>query len=262
MLSLISYRLRRLNRSLRARFSLLAPDSGALSASPVPLMKLEYSGLRRNRTLIVFLPGIDDLAEDFERKGFVHELRRQGVPADAIAVDAHFGYYATRALFERITDDVIRSAHANGYEEIWLVGISLGGFGAASYAARHSDRITGLLLLAPYLGGKDLISELRQAGSVRNWEPGHVPPTDFQRNLWAWFRRLFSEPRPELHIYVGYGTSDAFARANALLAAELPQERVFAIPGRHDWQTWKQLWRMFLTQWARDRGHVSQRNDE
>lgn len=254
MLSQFSYRLRRLSRSVRARLSLLVPQLRALSASPVPLLKLEYSGHRRNRTLIIFLPGIDDLAEDFERQGFVRELRRHGVAADAVAVDAHYGYYATRALFERITDDVIHSAHTAGYEEIWLVGISLGGFGAASYAARHAERIAGVLLLAPYLGGKELIREVSDAGGVRQWEPGQVPHNDFQRSLWAWFRGHFSAHAPAPQMYVGYGTSDMFAHANALLAAELPQERVFAIPGRHDWQTWKQIWRMFLAQWARERG--------
>lgn len=199
------------------------------------------------------MPGIDDVAEDFERRGFIHEMRREGIAADAVAIDAHYGYYAKRVLFERITDDVIDAAHTAGYEEIWLVGISLGGFGAASYAARHVSRVSGVVLLAPYLGDKALIKEIADAGGVKGWEPGHVLQTDFQRSLWAWLKRHVSIPGPVLQIHVGYGTGDAFARANALLADVLPRDCVFAIPGRHDWRTWKQLWRMFLDQWEKHR---------
>ena len=251
MLSLLSYRFKRLNRSVLAKLALLAPGLGTLTAAPVPLMTLEYGG-RESRTLMIFLPGIEDVAEDFERRGFIREMRREGIAADAVAVDAHYGYYAKKSIFERITDDVIASAHATGYEEIWLVGISLGGFGAASYAARHrSSRISGIVLLAPYLGDKTLIKEIADAGGVKGWEPGHVAPSDFQRDLWAWFKHYVSERKPALPIYVGYGMHDMFCHANALLADVLPCDRVFAIPGRHDWHTWKQIWRMFLVQWAK-----------
>jgi len=253
MLSLLSYRLKRLNRSLQAKLSLHAPRFGTLTGTPVPLLKLEYVGHKRNKTLIIFLPGIDDLAEDFERRGFIQEMHRQRVAADAVAVDAHYGYYATRVIFERLTDDVIASAHVAGYEEIWLAGISLGGFGAASYAVRHAKRINGVLLLAPYLGDKALIREITDAGGVHEWTPGEVAQSDFQRSLWAWIKQHVSTKDPTLQLYVGYGKSDMFANANALLADLLPEERVFAIPGRHDWRTWKQIWRMFLTQWTKDR---------
>jgi pimeloyl-ACP methyl ester carboxylesterase len=252
MLSLLSYRLKRLNRSVRAKISLLAPRLDALGAT-APLLKLEYAGRKDNRTLIIFLPGIGDVAEDFERRGFVHELRRVGIAADAVAVDAHYGYYAKRVIFERITEDVIASAHAAGYEDIWLVGASLGGFGAASYAARHVSHVSGVLLLAPYLGDKPLINEIAQAGGLNQWDPGHVAESDFQRRLWAWFKQHFSEAGPALPIYIGYGAGDMFARANALLADALPNDRVFAIPGRHDWHTWKKIWRMFLVDWAQQR---------
>ncbi len=47
-------------------------------------------------------------------------------------------------------------------------------------------------------------------------------------------------------IYLGYGTDDAFAGANALLANALPQERVFREKGGHDWPVWKKLWTDFL----------------
>lgn len=249
MLSSISYRLKRLDRMLRAKLALFAPHLNALGA-PEPILKLEYAGASKSRTLIVFLPGIDDVAEDFERRGFIQELRREGVPADAVALDAHYGYYARRVIVERITQDAVHAAQASGYRRIWLVGASMGGFGAAWYAAHHPAHVAGVLLLAPYLGEKALIDEIAAAGGLRGWNPGAVPASDHARHLWAWFKQVVDEEAPPVQIHLGYGVGDMFARANALLAAALPGAQVFAIPGRHDWHTWKKIWRAFLLQGA------------
>ena len=46
---------------------------------------------------------------------------------DVISVDAHFGYYKNRDLVPRLHDDVITPAQQNGYEKIWLLGVSMGG---------------------------------------------------------------------------------------------------------------------------------------
>jgi pimeloyl-ACP methyl ester carboxylesterase len=168
-------------------------------------------------------------------------------------VDAHYGYYAARALFERMADDVIFSAHAAGYEQLWLAGISLGGFGATLYAAHHAQQIDGMILLAPYLGKESLIQEIEEAGGIQNWNPGDFPEGDTDRTLWAWFK-TYSESNEGLPpIYLGYGKSDKFARANAMLAEILPPSHVFAIEGGHDWRTWKKIWRHFLTVWKIER---------
>jgi pimeloyl-ACP methyl ester carboxylesterase len=246
MQSMFEYRIRRLQRSALAKLALAAPRLAPLLKMPVPLARKEYSGDGTGKTLIVFLPGIDDVAEDFERRGFIDDLRRHGVAADAVALDAHYGYYAKRVIHERMADDVIHQARATGYERIWLAGVSLGGFGAASYAARYPSHVDGLLLFAPYLGGNALIREIAAAGGMATWEPGSVAEGDHQRALWAWFKRHFSHGKPGLPIYLGYGMKDRFAPANALLAAALPQGRVFPVPGGHDWKCWKRIWQLFL----------------
>lgn len=252
MLSDLTYRLKRLDRNLRAKLALHAPRLDALGA-PVPLLKHEYVGHRRHDTMLVFLPGIGDLAEDFERHGFIHDLRGHHAAVDAVAVDAHYGYYARRIVLERITEDVMRSIHAAGYDETWLVGASMGGFGAASYAARHEANVNGVLLLAPYLGEKALIEEIRSAGGLAAWEPGTVGPHDYARALWAWFRTQVTDASAGPQIHIGYGRDDMFAAANGLLAQSLPPEQVIEIPGRHDWATWKKIWRAFLARWRQER---------
>lgn len=249
MRSHLAYRLKRLERRVLARLTLAVPRLRPLMATAQPLVKIEYRGAAQSTAVIIFLPGIDDLAEDFERRGVIDDMRRQGVAIDAVAVDAHYGYYAEEVIFERMTDDVIAWARDAGYRRIWLAGISLGGFGAALYAAHHSSHVDGLILLAPYLGDDALIEEIVQAGGVHRWHPGHVGAGDYPRFLWAWFKRHVGRHGKQLPIFIGYGTRDKFARANALLAEHLADDRKFAIAGGHDWRTWKKIWRLMLKNW-------------
>jgi pimeloyl-ACP methyl ester carboxylesterase len=249
MRSSFNYRFERLKRGTVARLAMLSPRFDPILKTNAPLMRIAYPGEEESTTLIVLLPGIGDLAEDFERRGFIAEMRRHGISADALAIDAHYGYYASRAIHERLTQDVIASAREAGYEHIWLAGISLGGFGAASYAARNAENIAGLLLLAPYLGGAELVREITAAGGAGNWQPGTVNEDDFQRGLWAWFKQNLDDAAAGLPVYLGYGERDMFESAHALLAELLPDRQVHVIPGGHDWQTWKKLWQLHLPNW-------------
>lgn len=176
-------------------------------------------------------------------------MHRHGMAVDAIAVDAHYGYYASRAIHSRITEDLISSARLAGYERVWLAGISLGGFGAVTYAALNASHVAGLLLFAPYLGKPDLIREIESAGGIGNWEPGEISQDDYSRTLWAWLKNNAGRD-DALPIYLGYGKSDMFERAHAMLAELLPENRVHCIPGGHDWPTWQQLWRSMLPEWG------------
>jgi pimeloyl-ACP methyl ester carboxylesterase len=249
VLTKFSYWIRRMNRRLRAHFSLVRLP---LLRATTPIVGLEYRTGSATDRLIVFLPGISDLAEDFGHRGFVKALRRHHSATDAIALDAHFGYYSARNILQRLTDDVIASAHAAGYRKLWLVGISMGGFGAACYAARHAGAVEGIVLLAPYLGGGVLAKEIARAGGVRQWHPGHVKDTDYARHLWAWIK-AWTEQRPDASgmpkIYLGYGSADRFASANRLLGEVLPEDHVFVVPGGHNWRTWERIWNLFLERW-------------
>jgi pimeloyl-ACP methyl ester carboxylesterase len=243
------YVLRRLKRGIAAKFTLLFPRVSILLPASAPLLTLARPGASGSRTLLIFLPGIDDLAEDFEHRGVIAEMRIQGIEADAIAVDAHYGYYAREKFFDRLTEDVVAAAHSAGYKDIWLVGISLGGFGAALYAAFHQPSISGLILLAPYLGKQALVREIKHAGGLRKWNPGTPGPKDFERNVWAWIKELSLSGFESVPIYLGYGAKDRFAASNALLAEALPANHVVSLPGGHNWPTWKRLWRLLLATW-------------
>src|SRR5690242_12232968 len=101
MHSLIRYRFRKLKRGALAKLALLSTRFDPLLKTNTPLVRMEYRGAAQTRSLVIFLPGIGDVAEDFERRGFIDDMRRHGIMADAVAVDAHYGYYASREIHAR-----------------------------------------------------------------------------------------------------------------------------------------------------------------
>jgi pimeloyl-ACP methyl ester carboxylesterase len=201
--------------------------------------------------LVVFLPGRGDGPEDYVEHGFPEALRRAGSPCAMVGVDSHLGYYAEKSIVTRLRDDVIAPARDRGVREVWLVGISLGGLGGLLYTREHPGEVSGLILLAPYLGEDDMIREVQDAGGLIAYSPPpqpHEPPggqSDF-RSLWL-FLKGYAKPDPKLpRLYLGYGRSDRFAAPNGLVAKILPPDHVFTADGGHNWRTWRKLWDQFL----------------
>lgn len=203
------------------------------------------AGERRNPTLIVLLPGIGDQPETFQEEGFITAVRERNLNADLVAVRAHFGYYQERKIIERLHQDVILPAQAMGYRNVWLVGISLGGWGSVLYAQRYQQAISGMLLLAPFLGERKVFDEINAAGGLDAWRPAFVHPEDDQRLGLAWLTD-FQQGQSALKLYLGYGASDRFAKPNGLVGTRLPPDQVQVVSGGHDWRTWLKLWRGFL----------------
>jgi pimeloyl-ACP methyl ester carboxylesterase len=243
------HRLRRLKRAALCELVRRYPALQPLLPAIAPLNVLRF-GEPRHSELMVFLPGLGDVAEDFERNGFVQALRDSARPADMAVADIHFGYYVRRSVLERLRVDVIEPAKSCGYATIFLIGISLGGLGALLYAMEHPADVQGLMLLAPYLGDASLAKEIEDTGGLKLWDAGDVDVDDHPRKLWRWLKQCALSPgKCELpETYLGFGDRDPFAPGNALLGDILPEHRVFTVRGGHDWQTWERLWRMFLAQ--------------
>ncbi len=198
-------------------------------------------GTALSSRLLVFLPGIGDVVEDYEHYGFLDAVHKSGIKADMTITDLHFGYYFRRTIVERLREDIIHPARAAGYREIDLVGISLGGLGSLLYAMDYPGEIRGIYLLAPYLGDPNIISEISSAGGLRSWRPGEIHPDDFERRLWQWLKRVSAGDQVQ-EFRLGYGAQDQFAAANRLLAEVLPSDHVYTTSGTHDWRTWKRVW--------------------
>jgi pimeloyl-ACP methyl ester carboxylesterase len=213
------------------------------SALPLAVREHRYPGPARE--LIVFLPGVFDVIEDYEAHGFLHAVRQTGRAVDLLLVDAHFGYYASGTVLERLRRDVIEPARVR-YESIRLAGISMGGLGALLYGARYPGHVTDLALLAPFVGEPPIIADIAGAGGVRSWSPTVMPEPEYQHELWQWLKQYDPARSGCPRIVLGYGLRDKAVPGLGLLADILPREHVFTARGRHDWRTWRRLWHAML----------------
>lgn len=203
-------------------------------------------GAGADRIALVMLPGARDRAQDLIEQGFVRALRKRGLAVDAVVVNAHFDHYLERSVVAQLEQDVIAPLREGGLARIWLMGISLGGMGALSYAREHADAIEGVILLAPFLGSRGLIAEITRAGGLRHWQPGTITPDDDEGLLLSWLRQYRSGDPALPRICLGYGTEDRYAPASMMLACQLPDRQVVTEPGGHDWATWLKLWDRLL----------------
>jgi pimeloyl-ACP methyl ester carboxylesterase len=248
---------RRLQRAMASRLALVSPRGLALLPCATPIGSIAHPAARRTERLIVFLPGIGDIAEDFEARGFIAAIGEHPLHADAVAVDAHYGYYARRSVIDRLAHDVVLPARQRGYHDIWLVGISMGGMGALSYAMHHPQHLARVVLLAPYLGDARLTREIAEARNLPRRRAHETSAEEHMRRVWDWVKRYDQDPALLPQLYLGYGTRDRFAGANALLARHLSPENVVALSGGHDWRTWTRLWNAFLAQWTDEAARAS-----
>ena len=193
----------------------------------------------RNDTLVIMLPGRGDRADTFINEGFQEQGSLLGF--DTVAVDAHFGYYMKRSLLPRLHEDIVLPARAAGYKNIWMLGISMGGFGSLLYAAEHPDQVDGVILLAPYLGDRKLAEEIDAAGGLASWS-GYGPDfEDYEIGVWSWLQGA-ANGQHRTPVILGYGESDGSAKTHAVLGDALEPSRVYTLEGGHKWTTWRPLW--------------------
>jgi pimeloyl-ACP methyl ester carboxylesterase len=218
-------------------------------ATNAPLDTLHYAAVddERQPRLLIFLRGRGGSHKDYEKHGFVADIKKRGLPYDMRAPNAHIGYYVGRSLVQRLKADVIDPARAAGYREVWLVGASMGGLGALLYAKFHPGDIDGVYLISPFLGHREVISEIIFAGGLAAWEPGaYDPEEDWQIMLWDWIKNRTAADWDGTPVFLGYGEADMFADAHMLLGANLPPGHVFTAPGGHTPQVMRQVWLNYL----------------
>jgi pimeloyl-ACP methyl ester carboxylesterase len=218
--------------------------------------QLQFPGLAGapgQGTLVVMLPGVASPPEEFVDAGFVAAIAAQAPGATVHVLDSHYGYYEDGSILARLHEEQVLPARAAGFGRVWLVGISLGGFGALGYLTRHPQSVDGVLALAPYLGPASLHREIAAAGGPRAWAAAKPAPEDTRmlgHALWHHLA-LRDATRPEVHL--GYGESDRFAHSHRQLAPLLPAQHVRTAPGGHDWPVWSALWRGWLEAQGRER---------
>ncbi len=206
----------------------------------------------RADVLLVLLPGAHMSPDELQREGFVTAVRQRGLAVDMMLVDSHLGYVYDGSLFQRLHDDVIAPARAQGWQRIWLAGISLGGYAAMGYAMRHPGLVEGIFAIAPYLGRQPLQREIQaslaQGRTLQQWLQGSAPRNgaDLDHALWRWLIERPQSPLEAPALYLGYGLQDRFAAGHALMAQTLPPAHVSTAPGGHDWPPWRTMWQQWL----------------
>lgn len=235
-------------RALLSVSPLLSAGCSLVFPAPVPMHTIVRVADEHHpsRCLVVFLPGFGDSARAFIDHGFVDALRARSLPVDSISAGATFGYYSRRTVVPRLREDVFLPARAKGYEQIWVVGISMGGVGALLVAKEPDLGVSGVYLMAPYLGDSPLLQEITRAGGLGKWEPGTISKDDYQRDNWRFLKSAVEHPDAAPVVYLGAGNEDKLREGHRVLAPALPKERVFVVPGIHDWGPWSILWADFL----------------
>ncbi len=210
---------------------------------PMDALWLPASPNQVGKTLIVFLPGSQEVPQDIVREGFVQQVRARHPTVDVVVADAHVGYFRNRSFEERLRADVMALARARGYESIWLAGISLGGFGSLMYAKNAPDEIDGVIALAPFIASRTVLAEVAQAGGLSRWQPAlPLKADDYQRDLLLWFKGFGDPAQARPPLFIGYGTRDRLEPFPELLDSVLPADRLLSAPGGHDWSPWKAMW--------------------
>jgi len=202
------------------------------------------------RCLLVLLPGTGDSIVDLVDRGMLAMVRERRIAADVLIADAHFGYYRSRTAVQRIWTDLLEPRVA-AYDEVWLAGVSLGGFGALLCAsnlevARHAD-VAGVLAVAPYLGGNDVADAVLAAGGLRSWQPPAEEPSVGER-VFGWLRG-YGDPTVERPLFLlGVGADDKLVRQVRAAATILPPANVIEVPGEHEWPAFLAVWARLLDQ--------------
>jgi pimeloyl-ACP methyl ester carboxylesterase len=191
---------------------------------------------------VLMLPAAYAEPSDFVQHGFVRAVRDRSLEVDLVFAGFQLQEVGNRSLFTRLREEILLPAYARGCA-VWMGGISLGGYQALGYAARHPRELAGLCLFAPYLGSYLVTSEIERANGLESWRPGELSEDDDERRVWRFIRTLRTGSLP---VYLGLGREDRFARRHGLMAAALAPDSVDVVPGGHDWPTWRRLWDRFL----------------
>lgn len=219
---------------------------------PLPALSAFRHEGSQERCLVVMLPGFLDGPDTYLDHRFPERLFGSGAPCDAVMLDLHYRYYSEIGIADIVYDDILVPATVRGYEEIWLVGISMGGLGTLLTTERYHRLIDGVILLSPFVGEENVLREIEAAGGAATWRPpsdiDEQPWTqsNYTTHLWAYLRGYHTDPDNMPPLYIGWGEQDRLGPADRVLADLLEEDHVFNAPGEHNWATWGPLFSEIL----------------
>ena len=213
--------------------------SGSRGKKALPSVR--YSGMTGKRSLVVLFPTMGGKGSHYETQGFLDEVWERDFEASMEVLDVKPSLYLGSRIVELVKTEVIEPAKAEGYKEIYLIGISLGGHGALLYATTHPEDIDGIVVLAPFISG-DLVSEaIEEAGGLDTWEDCPFLGWEYACNVWKSLQVYVSDSENQKKIVLGFGREVKFVDQFRVRADVLLPEQVFTVPGGPDWETGKNL---------------------
>lgn len=219
---------------------------------PIPTVLVPaVDGAPKATTLVVVLPGRADDIDALRRAGIAEAIHAAWPDADVVLTGLAMSYYTAGRAESRLHAEVIEPARTRGYSSIWLVGASLGGMGAVMYDRAHPGVVDGMVLLAPYLGDKEMLRSIETAGGVAAWNPppmrASIDRDNFQIELWRHLKTWSADPSKARNVWLAYGNRDGFRTSMPLLTPLLRPRQVSVRDGGHAWGVWSPATRDALT---------------
>ncbi|MEL6189134.1 MAG: alpha/beta fold hydrolase, partial [Myxococcota bacterium] len=159
-----------MNKLLAALFfSLVTVAAGC--AGPRQVSRLDYPAdtaaaagaeVERSDTLLILVHGRMDTAKAFDEEGLIKDLRERGSTADIVSLGAAPDLFRRRIFADSVEHQVVEPAREQGYQRIFIVGISRGGMGVLTYARKYPNSVDGVLAIAPFLGPRALVEDLER----------------------------------------------------------------------------------------------------
>ncbi len=227
-------------------FLILSACAGGAKEPIAIQWQLYHTAAAPSENLLILLPGINNSLYRFEEEGFFDGIKQYSLNFDVLTVGAEIGHYMQGSLVSELKLRVIPFAKQQGYRKIVLGGISLGGYGSIWFNHEHGDDIRGLLLIAPYLGEAEIISEIAGYSDVGAWIK-HRPPvkddtsiSNLSSRVWYWIDEDIQAKKN--HTLLAIGDRDKMYPAANLLAQYLTDKQVIIGSGGHNWYSWRRLW--------------------
>jgi pimeloyl-ACP methyl ester carboxylesterase len=202
------------------------------ASTPIPSKYYNYSD--SNSTLVLLLPGFGDSPTSFIKHGTVEQIMACRPNSNILGVDSHFAYFRNSTLVERLHEDIIKPASDAHMQNIWIMGISMGGLGSLLYQLQHPDEIEAVVVMAPYIGEWDELNAYRtgQKSLRESTNPVFIKLWDGLTNI------SLTDPA----ITLAFGEDDKANKQLRWFASLLDEIKVVRTSGGHRWTVWNKLW--------------------